>query len=86
MMDLEKEFFANLGLLSVKYALMENNLSLILAKLIGTNDEIIGTTILENNSISQYIELIKKINRHRWFREEMITDLISNINSVYLTL
>jgi len=85
-MDLEKEFFANLGLLSVKYALMENNLSLILAKLIGTNDEIIGTTILENNSISQYIELIKKINRHRWFREEMITDLISNINSVYLTL
>lgn len=82
MTDLEKEFFAYLGLLSVKYAVMENNLSLILAKLIGTNDELILSTLLENNSISQNIELIKKINRHRWFREEMMTDLISEINKI----
>ncbi len=45
MKEFEKEFYAELGLLSVNFAKMEYQLSLILGLLIGSDSDIISITL-----------------------------------------
>lgn len=75
----EIEFYAHIGLLSVRFAQMEYNLSTILGRLFGTEDDLIPVTVTENNSLSKNIELLKKLNRIRKFQDTIITDLIKQI-------
>nr|WP_320021605.1 hypothetical protein [uncultured Draconibacterium sp.] len=82
MKDFEKEFYSHLGLLSVKFAKMEYNLSLILGKLFGNNDDLITVTLIEKNTLSQNIELLKKINRIRSYEETALNNLIELIGRV----
>jgi len=82
MKDNEIEFYAHLGLLSVKFAQMEYRLSTILGKLFGTEDDLIPVTVTENNSLSKNIELLKKLNRIRKFQDSLINDLINQIGKI----
>jgi len=55
MKEFEKEFYAHLGLLSVKFAKLEFNISAILGKLINSDEDLIVITLVENNSLNQNI-------------------------------
>jgi len=61
---------------------MEYNLSTILGKLIGTGDDLLSATITENNTLSKNLELLKKVNIIRGFREEYIKNLHKKIAKV----
>lgn len=82
MTEFEKEFYAYLGLLSVKFAKLEFNISAILGKLINSDEDLIVITLVENNSLNQNIELLKKINRIRKYQESSIENLIEEIGRV----
>jgi len=82
MKEFEKEFYAHLGLLSVKFAKMEYNLSIILGKLIGTDENLIAVTLIEKNTLSQNLELLKKINKIRDYKELAINNLLEQITGI----
>lgn len=82
MEEFEKEFYAHLGLLSVKFAKVEYNLSLIVGKLIGTNEDLIAVSLIEKNTLSQNIELLKKINRVRSYQVPTVNNLIEQIGEI----
>lgn len=82
MKEFEKDFYAHLGLLSVKFAKVEYNLSVILGKLIGTDEDLIAVSLIEKNTLSQNIELLKKINRIRNYQESIINNLIEKIGEI----
>lgn len=82
MKEFEKEFYSHLGLLSVKFAKMEYNLSVILSKLFGNDDDTISITLIENNTLHQNIELLKKINRIRNYEETALNNIIELIGRV----
>jgi hypothetical protein len=70
MKDYEIEFYAQLGLLSVKFAQMKYKLSTILGKLFGTENDLIPVTVMEKNSLSKNIELLR-FHLHLQFQEEI---------------
>lgn len=76
-----KEFYFYLGLLSTKFAVIESNLLSLLGSLI-TNDFVLTNTILERNSLSQNIDLLKKINKYRRFEEHKIQIVIQKISAI----
>jgi hypothetical protein len=82
MKDYEIEFYARLGLLSVKFAQMEYKLSTILGKLFGSDDDLITVTVTEKNTLTKNIELLKSLNRIRKFQYALILDLINKISKI----
>lgn len=81
MEDYKKDFYANLGLLSTKFAKLEYRLMEILGLLI-MNNFVITNTIFEKNTLAQNLELLKRISKYRQYEEKYIQDLISKIGSV----
>jgi hypothetical protein len=80
--DHARDFYCYLGLLSVRFATMENLLLHMVSKLSGNNDDIAAFTLLENNNLHQNLELAKKLNRLRNFHADYITRLLEKIASV----
>lgn len=76
-----QEFYASLGILSTKYAQMERNIMRMLQKLIGPS-HLSGMILIENNSLSKNLDLIKQLNRIHGFEEEYMKRLLSKINGV----
>src|SRR5690606_4915372 len=64
--DIVKEFYFYLGLLSTKFAEMETNVVSLLGSLV-TEEVFLINPIIEKNSLSQNIELLKKINLYKEF-------------------
>lgn len=79
--DIEKEFYFHLGLLSTKFAEIEANVISMLGGLITDNSFLINP-IIEKNSLSQNIELLKKINLYKEFEKEDIETLINRTSKV----
>jgi hypothetical protein len=79
--DSHKEFYYYLGLISTKFAILESNLLNLLGKMI-IDDFVLTNTLLERNSLSQNIELLKRINKYRQFEEDTIRKLIEKISSI----
>lgn len=79
-----KEFYYYLGLISTKFAILEYNTLSILSRLIIDNF-VLTNTILERNSLSQNIELLKRINLHKRFEEKSVSGLIAKISNVRKT-
>lgn len=79
--DIEKEFYFHLGLLSTKFAEIETNVISILGGLI-TDEIFLINPIIEKNSLSQNIELLKKINLYKEFEKEDVQNLITRISEV----
>ncbi len=82
MKDFEKEFYSHLGLLSVNFAKMESNLSVILAKLLGSDEELISEILIERNTLQQNIDLLKKINKIRGYEQSTISNLLEQISRI----
>jgi hypothetical protein len=82
MKDYELEFYAHLGLLSVKFAKLEFKLSVILGKFLDPNDDLIPTVITEHNSLSKNIDLLKKLDRVRNWEHSLISRLIDQISKI----
>ncbi|RED92853.1 hypothetical protein [Marinoscillum furvescens] len=80
--ELKKNFYAQLGKLSVNFSKMEFKLGQILNYLIGTEEDLISVTLTENNSLHQTIELIKKINRIKDFQPKTMKELLERIAAV----
>jgi hypothetical protein len=57
--DIEKKFYFHLGLLSTKFAEMETNVISLLGGMI-TDEIFLINPIIEKNSLSQNIDLLKK--------------------------
>jgi len=76
-----KEFYFHLGVLSTKFAVLEYNFLQLLGRLI-TDDFVLTNTVLERNSLSQNIELLKKINRYRKFEETRISTLVAEVSEI----
>lgn len=79
--DAIKEFYFYLGLLSTKFSILEYNTLLLLGRLI-TDDLFLTNTLLERNTLSQNIQMLKKINKFRRFEEKKMSILISKISEV----
>jgi hypothetical protein len=82
MKDYEIEFYAHLGLLSVKFAKLEFKLSIILGKFLDPKDDLIPTVITENNSLSKNIDLLKKLDKVRNWEHLLILKLIGQISKI----
>jgi hypothetical protein len=80
--DYEIEFYAHIGLLSVKFAKLEFKLSIIVGKLLDPKDDLIPTLITENNSLNKNIELLKKIDRVRNWEHSLISKLIGQVSKI----
>ena len=79
--DIEKEFYFHLGLLSTKFAEMETNVISILGGII-TEEIFLINPIIEKNSLSQNIELLKKVNLYKEFEKEAVQNLIDRISDI----
>jgi hypothetical protein len=64
MKEIEKEFYAHLGLLSIQFARMEQMLHLIAAGLLGA-DKFVSKTVIQNNNLTVNLNLVKKLNEFR---------------------
>ncbi|NQU86897.1 MAG: hypothetical protein HQ541_14170 [Mariniphaga sp.] len=82
MEDYKKEIYASLGLLSIKFAIMEYNLIEILINLINNEEDLITLHLIEKNNITRNIEFIEKINKIKSFYPDHINNLLSNIKHI----
>jgi hypothetical protein len=83
--EIEKEFYAYLGLLSVKFSEMENNLNQIVAGLIHNDDLIVTALLTEDNTLHKNLELLKKVNKFRDFQVSYIKQMVDQIGKVKIT-
>jgi hypothetical protein len=74
-----REFYYYLGLLSTKFAEVETNIMSIVGKLV-IDEVFLINTIIEKNSLSQNIELLKKLNLYREFEQEVIKNLVEKVS------
>jgi hypothetical protein len=80
--DTEKDFYAYLGLLSVKFSEMENNLAKIVATLINNDDKVITALLTEDNTLHKNLELLKRLIKVRDFQTPYIIQMIDLIGKV----
>lgn len=79
--DIEKEFYFHLGLLSTRFAEMETNVMSLLGSII-TDEIFLINPVIEKNSLSQNLDLLKKVNLYKEFEQEAVQDLINRISNV----
>ena len=82
MNEIKKEFYSQLGLLSVQFAKMEFKLTMIITGLFGVEEKLVALTAIEKNNLSQNLELLRKLNRIVEFEEDKIELLIKNIDNI----
>ena len=82
MKDYEKEMYAGLGLLSVKFASMEYKLSEILLRLINSDSDIVTQSLIERNSIEKNMQHLVRINEIRDFQSEDIKEMLKKIGKI----
>ncbi|HEX8517888.1 MAG TPA: hypothetical protein VF868_16945 [Bacteroidia bacterium] len=83
MKEIEKEFYAHLGLLSIQSARMEQMLHLIAAGLMA-GDQFISRTVIQNNNLNSNLDLIKKLNqfRHGDINNIQVNTVLTKIRAV----
>ncbi len=77
----EKEFYYYLGLLSTKFASLETSLIDLIGCALKINAFISNVT-LERNSLSQNIDLLRRIIKHNGWEKERIEKIISKVSAV----
>lgn len=82
MKDYEKEFYAQIGFLSIKFSKMEYKLSVIVSELLGVDEDLVAVTITEKNNLSQNLELLSKLNQLKAYKETEINDLSTKIKKI----
>lgn len=82
MKEMNKEFYAHIGQLSIQFAKMEYKLSTIISKLISQEDELITLTLIEDNTLHKNLILLADLNRIRDVYAETIFKLIKEIEDI----
>jgi len=82
MNDYEQNFYSLIGLISIRFAKLENAIIEMISILINSDDNIISLTLIENNSLSQNLVLLLKINRSRDFEEDQIILWCKKIDNI----
>ncbi|MCL9805703.1 hypothetical protein NAT51_09225 [Flavobacterium amniphilum] len=75
-------FYAHIGLISIRFAELESLITHIIERLINSDNDIVSSTLIENNNLSTNLQLLKKINRCRRYEEEKISETILKINQL----
>jgi hypothetical protein len=83
MIDTEKDFYAHLGLLSTKFARLEQNIISILS-LLTTFDpkSVFGLTLFEKNPLSKNLDVLRKTINIRSFDRSNIDLMIKDIEKL----
>lgn len=82
MKDLEKEFYAHLGLLSIKFAEMEYLLQVVTICLLKLEDDTKGALIVQDNALAKNVQLLEKINDMGSEFEDTINILLKRIEEL----
>ena len=77
----KQEFYYYLGLLSTKFAKTEYNILMILGLLI-VEDFVLTGTLLEQNTLDRNIQILKKINKYRRFKSNLMSQMLEKLGSV----
>ena len=78
----EQNFYSLIGLISIRFAKLENAIIEMISILINSDDDIISLTLIENNSLSQNLDLLMKVNRRRDFEEDLIKSWCKQIDGI----
>lgn len=79
--DIEKEFYAHLGLLSIQFARMEQMLRFVCSGLIG-GDQFIAQTLINKNTLDTNLKLARKLNMFRRIDEQFFKDTLNEIDTI----
>lgn len=82
MQESEREFYGLIGLVAVRFARLEANLTDLLGALIYPNDDLLAATLTEDVRLARTIELIKKIGRMRSVNGDQLQELVSAANAL----
>jgi len=78
----EKEFYGLIGLVEVRFARLEAQLTELLSNIIHPNNEFLATTLTEDIFFAKTVELIKKIGHMRPIDEKLLNEIVSEANSL----
>jgi hypothetical protein len=78
----EREFYGLIGLVAVRFARLEANLTDLLGALIHPNDDLLTATLTEDIVLFRTIELIKKIGPMRSVNGNQLHELVSAANAL----
>ncbi len=77
--ELNIPFYSRIGLLSVRFSEIESLVNHIIEKLINSDEEMISYLLIEHNVLDKNLKVLEQINAHRYFEEEKISEIISEI-------
>ena len=78
----EREFYGLIGIVTVRFARLEAQLTELLSKLINPNNDLLTVTLTEDIFFAKTIEMIKKIGRMRTIDDKIIHEIISGASSL----
>ncbi|WP_298138306.1 hypothetical protein [Flavobacterium sp.] len=80
--DYNIPFYSRIGLLSVRFSEIESLVSHIIEKLINSDSDMISYLLIENNVLDKNLTILQQINNQRYFEEEKISKIISEIKQL----
>lgn len=80
----EREFYGLIGLVAVRFARLEAQLTELLSNIIHPNNEFLAATLTEDIFFAKTIEMIKRIGRMRPIDGKLLHEVISEANSLRL--
>ncbi len=80
--DTNIHFYSRIGLLSVRFSEIESLVSHIIEKLINSDSDMISYLLIENNVLDKNLTILQQINNQRYFEEERISKIISEIKQL----
>lgn len=85
-MAAERDLYALMGEISIRFANMEFAVSLLINRLISPDDRVVGDLVTENMTLSQKLRLILRLSRYRYrddpAMDEAVRDLATEIDNI----
>jgi len=82
MTEKEQYFYAQIGIISVEFSNLENQIRELIGLLINSDDEYINLLLTEENSINQNLKLLLKLSKFRHVQEDEIKLLHRSIDKL----
>ncbi|NTW49893.1 MAG: hypothetical protein HGB19_09240 [Chlorobiales bacterium] len=80
--EAEREFYGLIGLVAVRFARLEAQLTDLLSALIHPNDDLLADMLTEDIFIGKTIDMIKKVGRMRSVDDTLLDEIVSTANSL----
>ena len=79
--EAEREFYGLIGLVCVRFARLDAQLTELLRALIHPDDALLTGYLTQDTPVARTIDLIQKIGRTRPVDDDLLSDLISKANN-----